>query len=292
MKKNNLLRISWIIGIYATLVLILYLVVLYKVKWEGRDFNTYLYFYNCSNELCTSTEEPETYYGQVVCNEDKCPHITSKNGEYLVLTNNDKQMLYNYKQDKIINEDYKEYKQTSDSNYIVVDESGESAVINIAGELIQEFTTKRLTDYKYGYSVYKENGRYGIMSEANDIYIEPGYEEIILINDSLYAYLEEEKYYIASYSTEVPVNSRSYDYVIPVNNIILAFNEKQLDILDNNLQSKLLMRIDCSYSYKREKERDTLEIKQKDDFIFFSIYNGDSVYTNYLYDIKNNKLYS
>ena len=90
MKKNNLLRISWIVGIYAILVLLLYLVVTYKVKWEDKDLNTYLYFYDCSNDLCTSTIKPDNYYGSIVCKDDICPYIKEKNNNYLILDNNNK----------------------------------------------------------------------------------------------------------------------------------------------------------------------------------------------------------
>ena len=51
MKEKNLLRVGWIAGIYIILALILYMVVDYKVKWEDRDLNTYLYFYNCSGDF-------------------------------------------------------------------------------------------------------------------------------------------------------------------------------------------------------------------------------------------------
>ena len=34
-KKINWLRVLWMTGIYAMLIIILYLVVVYKVKYEG-----------------------------------------------------------------------------------------------------------------------------------------------------------------------------------------------------------------------------------------------------------------
>ena len=43
MKNNSLWRVIWIVGIYAVLVSILYLVIIYKVKWENKDLNKYLY---------------------------------------------------------------------------------------------------------------------------------------------------------------------------------------------------------------------------------------------------------
>ena len=35
-KKINYLRILWISGVYIALLMILYLVIIYKVKYEGR----------------------------------------------------------------------------------------------------------------------------------------------------------------------------------------------------------------------------------------------------------------
>ncbi len=35
-KKINYLRILWISGVYVALLMILYLVIIYKVKYEGR----------------------------------------------------------------------------------------------------------------------------------------------------------------------------------------------------------------------------------------------------------------
>ena len=54
MRSSKIWRIIWIVGIYAVLVLILLLVIDYKVRWESKDLNTYLYFYNCNNNLCAS----------------------------------------------------------------------------------------------------------------------------------------------------------------------------------------------------------------------------------------------
>ena len=291
MKKNNLLKIGWIIGMYLILVITLYLVVSYKVKWEDKDLNTYLYFYNCNNDVCTSNIKQDNYYGSIMCKNDVCPYITEKNGNYLVLTANNKQLLYDYKDDKIINEKYTTYKLTSDNNYIV-SKNNKYAVINTENEILFDFTDKLITDYKYDYISYRENGRYGIINAKNNIDIPATYEEIILIDANLYGYLEEEKYYIASYDTEIPVKSSSYDYLISKSNIILAFRNKQLDILDTNLNSKLLMKIDCTYEYKTEKERNTLNINANDIFVTFTIYDNSTDYNTYYYDLKNNKLFS
>ena len=292
MKKNNLLRISWVVGIYAVLVLILYLVVTYKVKWEDRDFNTYLYFYNCSGELCTSEIQSDDYYGKVVCKNDICPYIKEKNDDYLIISDNSSEFLYNYKSDKIKSKKYSTYKLSSDNNYIVTDKNNKYGVIDSNNKVIFELSNKKIYDYKNGFISYIDNGKYGILNTEKDINIKPNYEEVILIDSNLYGYLEKEKYYIASYDTEVPITGNSYDYIVSIKNIILTFNNKQLDILDNSLKSKLLMKIDCEYDYRVEKERKTLNIRVLNNLVNFSIYIGNNEYTNYYFDLKNNKLFS
>lgn len=293
MKKRNILRIGWIIGIYAILFLILYLVVDYKVKWEDKDLNTYLYFYNCSGDLCTTTTKPNYYFGSVVCEKRDCPYITDKYNSFLILKDSNKEFLYNYKKDKIISNNYITYKLSSDNNYIVSDREGKYSVIDNTGKIILNPTNKIITDYNEGYIVYKKEGKYGIYNEKDKIDIKPTYEEIKLINSNLYAYLEKEKYYIASYDTEVSVNETNYDYVLPINGKnILVFNNNKLDILDENLISKLLIKIDCKYTYQKEKERESLNIKEDTKFIYFTIYNENNELIEYIYDKNNNKLHN
>ena len=293
LKNNNLIRIGWIIGIYLILVLILYLVVDYKVKWEDKDINTYLYFYNCSGDLCTSTNEQEYYYGSVVCKNKICPYIKEKYNEYLILKNNKQEFLYNYKKDKIISDKYLTYKISHDNNYIVSDKDNKYSVIDINNKTVLNPTNKKIIDYYKGYVLYKEDDLYGIYNEEKKINIKPTYEEIKLINNTIYAYLEDNKYYIATYDTEIPIDNRNYDYIEPINeNAILVINNKQLDILDQSLISKLLLKISCKYTYDREEERASLNIKKENNFVYFNILNDNDEYITYMYDIKNSKLHN
>lgn len=291
MKEKNLLRVGWIAGIYIILALILYMVVDYKVKWEDRDLNTYLYFYNCSGDLCTTTTKPNYYMGNIVCKNKICPYITEKYDSLLILRSGEKELLYNYKKDKIISDSYLTYKLSRDNNFIVSDKDGKYSIIDKSAKVILEPTSKKIVDYTNGYVSYKKDGLYGIYNDDDNTNIDPSYEEVILINASLYAYLEKEKYYIASYDTEISVNNLTYDYVLPVDdNTIFVFEDNKLDILDGNLISKLLLKIDCKYTYQTEKERASLNIKKDSKFIYFTIYNDNNELKDYVYDIKNNKL--
>ena len=92
-KKKNVLRIIWVIGVYAILLLLLYLVVDYKVRWEDIDQNTYLYFYNCSGDLCTAEIEPTYYYGTVLCKNKDCPYIKEKYDSYLILKDSSREYI-------------------------------------------------------------------------------------------------------------------------------------------------------------------------------------------------------
>lgn len=292
MKKKNFLRISWIVGLYAILISILYLVIIYKVKWEDKDLNTYLYLYNCSNELCTSTTSQSTYYGKLVCKDKICPYIIEKSDNYLVLSDNNGQFLYDYVNDKIVNDQYSTYKLTNDNNFIVIDKDNNYGILSKNNELLVNFINKEIIDYKNGFILYKENGKYGVINESEKINIKPSYEKIILIDNNIYGYLEDGKYYIASYDTEVPITGNTFDFIYSIDNILFVVNNKQFDILDNNLISKLLMKIDCHYDYKVEKESATLNIRKKDNLVLFSIYVTNDEYTNYIFDLKNNKLFS
>ena len=51
------------------------------------------------------------------------------------------------------------------------------------------------------------------------------------------------------------------------------------------------MKIDCNYGYKTEKERASLNIRVKGNYILFTVYDGND-YIDYYYDYINNKLLS
>ena len=110
MKSSKLWRIVWIVGIYAVLALILYLVIIYKVQWEYKDLNTYLYLYDCGHKLCTSTTVQEDYYNKILCEDDICPYIENIIGSNLILKKNDSSWIYNYISGDIVSNNYTDYR--------------------------------------------------------------------------------------------------------------------------------------------------------------------------------------
>lgn len=290
MKNKNVWHITWIISIYAVLMTILYLVVEYKVKWEDKDLSTYLYFYKCSNQLCTTEKNVANYYSKVKCNKKECPYITEKNNNYLILSNNEKEYVYDYIKGNIISDIYNKYSFIN-NNLIAKSKDGKYGVIDFEGNVLVNFDYNKIIDYKDSYVAYSENSKVGIINKERDINIEPTYEYVKLINDSIYTYREDNKYYIASYETELPVNNENYDYVYGTENIIITIKNKKLNIMDTNLKSKLLLMINTFYEYSTEKERDSLNIYLENNLLHFNIINDNNI-TYYIYDIKNNKLYS
>ena len=50
------------------------------------------------------------------------------------------------------------------------------------------------------------------------------------------------------------------------------------------------MRITTYYDYTIDNERDSLNIKVRDNILYFNVKNEDEKYTSYKYDIKNKKI--
>ncbi len=290
-NRQNIWKIIWVVGVYATLVLILYLVVIYKVKWEDLDLNKYLYFYECSNELCTSESAVDKYYSSIKCDDNICPYITEKKDNYVILKKDDTSYVYDYQNGKIINNTYTNYQFTNNDYLIATNKENQEGIIDYQGKIIFDFKYKEIVSYNYDYITYKENKKIGITDIDNYIDIKPTYDNVCLIDENKYAYLDNDGYYIAKYGNDVPISNTIYDYIYSANKVIFTIADNKIDILDNNLRSKLLMKISTYYGYKTEKERKTLNLHTKDNIIYFKVYLGNDEYKQYIYDTITQKLY-
>ena len=281
MKSSKLWRIIWIVGIYVVLGLILYLVVIYKVEWEHKDLNTYLYLYDCNRELCTSTNVQDDYYSKILCEDDICPYIYDINGDDLILKRENKVWIYNYIDDEIIDDKYKDYRYIGNDMYVVLDNADNYGVIDGLGNILVELKYDYIDDYKDGFISYVKNNLYGIVS-TDDVYnIDHNYEDVVLINDKIFAGMKENVYYLYSYNDVDNDNANRYDYVYADDDVILVINNKKIDILDTNLNSTLLMKINTFYEYTVEKERDSLEIYSDGEYIYFKVFVNEFEYTDY-----------
>lgn len=290
MKGSRVWKIIWVSGVYLILFVILYLVVLYKVEWEDKDLNTYLYFYDCDRELCTSTTVPEDYYNKILCEDDVCPYITSIINKNVILKRNNISWIYNYIRDEIINNYYSEYRYLGDDIFVVTDSSKKQGVINLGGEKVVNLQYEYIDNYKNGYISYKVGNSYGVATSDGMVKVEPNYEKIVLINDRLYAGALNNKYRIYSYDDADYAYKDEYNYLASYHDIIFIINNKSIDILTTDLSSTLLMKINTFYDYTTEKERASLNLYSDGEYIYFNVFINENEYTSYRYDIASKKL--
>jgi len=290
-RSSKIWRIIWVIGIYAILVCMLYLVVLYKVKWEHKDLNTYLYFYNCNDKLCTSTSSIDYYYNRILCEDDMCPYIDTIIDQNIILKRENKSWIYNYVTNKVVNNDYSYYRYIGDNKYVVGDESNQYGIIDIDGNVLVSVKYNFIDDYKNNYISYKNlDGLYGIIKTTDEYEIDSNYEDVVLINDKIFAGRINNIYHLYSYMDPDSESSNKYDYIYAYKDIILVVNNKKIDILNSNLKSTLLMKIDSFYGYTTEKERGSLKIRTDNNNIYFRVFLNENEYTEYTYNVISKKL--
>ena len=291
MKGSKIWKIIWVLGIYIILFVILYLVILYKVEWEDKDLNTYLYFYNCNKDLCTSTTKVNNYYSKVLCKNDQCPYISEIIDDNVILDSNDGSYIYNYIDGTTVNNDYIKYKYLGNDLYIVTDEFNMQGIINESGNIIVSPMYEYISDYRNNFVSYRLDNLYGIDNSIDEnINVDVKYEDIILINDKIYGAKSAGLYYIYSYKDDNVVNSKSYVYLKAYDDVILCINNKKIDLITVDLKSTLLMKINTFYEYRVEKEIESLNLRSDGEYIYFDVFKNENEYVSYKYNIATKKI--
>jgi len=288
-KKTNIWKIIWILGVYSILTTILYLVVLYKVKWEDKDFNTYLYFYSCNDNLCTSTIAQNKYFSRVTCVDNICPYITDIIDKNVILKQDNISWLYNYASGQVVNDKYNEYRFLNNDYFVFVDDDLKQGIINSNGEILVESKFEYIDDFNDNLIVYRSNNLYGIDSLDKTVVVDAIYSSIVLINDKIYAGMKDNEYYIYDFNNYEHYISQKYDYVNSFGDIIFVIYNNKIDILNTNLESTLLMKLNTFYEYKTEKERDSLKIRFDGDFVYFNVVTNQNEFTSYRYHVASKK---
>ena len=103
--------------------------------------------------------------------------------------------------------------------------------------------------------------------------------EIVELNDKYFLINEKEQ----------ELNDIKYDYMYYIDNYIVAIYNNKIDILNENLDSKLIMKIDTEYSYTNSNERNSLNINSDKEYIYFSVYK-DEKYIKYKYSKERNAI--
>ena len=172
-RRINYARIVWVICLFLFLIVILLMVIDYKVHYQYLTHN-YLYFYECTGDLCVTTVEDnqKLLYSSYDCGFEECPSYKKNVGDDYVLLFGDNQfLLYNYKKDVIISRDYEDY-EFIDSNAIIVKKNDVFGIIGIDNKVIVKpsyeeigiHTNGFLTGYNANSIVALKKDKYGAIS--------------------------------------------------------------------------------------------------------------------------------
>lgn len=284
------------------------------------------------------------YDGKTILNPEyeEVTSLKSIKENLLVKKNNKKGIINNlgqvvvpieYKEIKVLKEGYK-------NEYIIIDENDSSGIISTSGTILVapaykeikylnsneiyaakieekwnlinkkgEVLNNSYDDYTYSkgdYVIVKKDGKYGIITTAGEIKIEPTYEELRYAFSVYYIAKLNSKYGIIN--TEnislIPLEYISMSYLESKNIIIADKTETETVIFDSNLTEKLRglfiyeddyikARIngqDKYYTYKFEEKqsqdilaKNTLFVSKKDGKYGFVDRQGNVV-VNYIYD--------
>ncbi len=200
-KLNKIWRIIWVVGIYLVLILILCLVVQYKVEWEHKDLNRYLYFYKCNNtEVCTTDIKQNEYYGRVLCKNKVCPYIVEYKGNYAVLNDGNERYIYDYKKEVIFDDSYDDYYFLDDKFIGIMNSENKYGLMNYDNKLVVEPKFNKIVKFQDGYVIYINNNKYGIQNVIVNQDITYGYDEISFINEKYAIVNKNNNYMIYNYN--------------------------------------------------------------------------------------------
>ncbi len=289
MKKNNVIfKLMWVGGIYLFLVLILVLVIDYKVKWEGRDLSKYLYFYDCSGNLCTTELKISNYYSRYKC-VDFCPRVRNVLDNNIVILEGVKSgAIFNYKEGKVLNDKYVNY-VSLDKNRILVSNGTKKGIIDLSNKVILPCEYDDIsTSISGNYIGVKKGDLWGLKSLSSDKEVVYQYEDFYIIKDNNLLVSLNNKYYFVNFEG-LRLADTEYDYLYYIDKYILAVANKKIDILDSDLHDRLVMKIDTTYNYTNSDERRSLNITSDLGYIYFTVYTKDG-YVQYKYDKEKNTI--
>lgn len=188
MQKRFNLSYIWVTGIFVILIIILFLVVEYKVRYEDNTFYKYLYFYKCENSFCTTDSIDKISDHSTLLSvykydyHDNVPTYEYVIGNYIIINDNSDYLYYDYVTGKILN-NYDTYKVINDK-YIIVTYNNKYGIIdidnNISLDLIYDYIDSIDT-----YIITIENNKLNIIDSNLNNLIESPVEIVYNSNISI-----------------------------------------------------------------------------------------------------------
>lgn len=289
MKKINWWKLVWVLGIYIILGLILYLVIEYKVKWESLDTNKYLYFYDCDNKLCTSTTNVGNYYSRYTYKKNS-PYIVNYDDDTVIINDNGKYLVYDYKNDKVVSDSYDwyEYLYYNDGVYFIVKSNNKTGIIDEQGSVVVNNIYDSIVLSGKMLKVRNDN-LYGLLDSDFNNYLDIEYQ-YVEVNGENIIIEKDNKYSLLSLSKEVIGSDYLYISKVDDSNYLVIDKDNKIDIVNNKLESNLIMIIDGHLDYSDSSNIDTLNIRFEDNVMLFDVLSSDSEGITYKYDIVSKKL--
>ena len=289
MKKINWWKLVWVLGVYIILGLILYLVIEYKVKWESLDTNKYLYFYDCESNLCTSTTKVGSYYSRYIYKKDS-PYIISYDDETAIINDNGKYLVYDYKNDKVISKSYDWYKYLfyNGNTYFIIRGNNKVGIIDNQGSMVVNNIYDNIALENNMLKV-SNNSLYGLLDSDFNIYLDIEYQ-YVEVNGENVIIEKDNKYSLLSLSKEVIGSDYLYISKVDDSNYLVIDKDNKIDIVNNKLESNLIMIINGSLDYSNTNNIDTLNIRFEDNIMLFDVLSSDKEGITYRYDIVSKKL--
>jgi len=253
MKKINY-KTVWVTGIFLTLIVILLMIMTYKIKYEDAIYYKYLYFYNCDNNICSTTREDDIVDKSTIYSVYKyrknTPTFTQLGNNYIQINDNQEVVLYEYVKGNTITRKYLSYDLIDIDNplFIVKNKNDMYGIIDTTGEV--------RVDFAY----------HGIKKSYNNSTIVANYDS---------------KYGIITLDGQTAILNFEYDDIYIFDDIIITIKDNVLNILDSN-KKKLTDDIQIL-------DKNNVGVVKEDSIINIKV-NVDNGFSEYKFDITTKKL--
>lgn len=205
------------------------------------DDNTFIKVDKINNEIDT-----KKVIGKYNCKLDDCDIYENTifnpiyDNKFIVLKENNKVFIYDYRLNIITSEYYDEIIDKKD-NYFIVKSNNHTCLIDIEGNnLIPCDYDEVIINSKYNNLVkVKLNDKYGIYDIKNNLLlIDTLYEDLDITDINYYKVYKDNLWYVIDKNNNVITNG--YSYIYPFNKGFVALIDNKLEILKYSLNEELL----------------------------------------------------
>ena len=197
-------------------------------------------------EICTAKIDTKKVIGKYNCKLDDCDIYENAifnpiyDNKFIVLKENNKVFIYDYRLNIITSEYYDEIIDKKD-NYFIVKLNNHTCLIDIEGNnLIPCDYDEIIINNKYNNLVkVKLNDKYGIYDIKNNLLlIDTLYEDLDITDINYYKVYKDNLWYVIDKNNNIITNG--YSYIYPFNKGFIALIDNKLEILKYSLNEELL----------------------------------------------------